>query len=470
MLIALPWRATIGKKLLGLEVLKENLNRLSFKEAYLRCMLSLITYSFFIPALMMFFNNKKQMLHDRIMKTIVVDNIYSNIKSDHSTKKARGTVQKTFRFIGISITLLLTAYVVFYMSVMGSLMLSNQRSYNNSFKGVPQINDYNDSNIIFYQKEAEKYSADFIEGKEMYEIFEADVKKDISLECILYFVKTYDKEAYHVGKYRVAARNKYANTGDKIKKAKKNEAHMGDHFYTYDINIINGIYSDVLTPWKEGSVSLCEGKIAVDKIYNVFLKKYIEKFSDYRRSINSFKSKSSYVNVDANNWLKELKVKHSDIFLEIKEDARKRRAALEKRELKRRQNRKKENILDIVSGKISYISDNYKDIDLNVPIKDNKTALMLAVEGDEPHLVDRLLLDGAKIIVDGKSAFDFVNKGTKRGKYIFGSLRIAEVREKDVNNEIVHFGYIDKTDTVSITLKSKFSCVKWDKLATCKVN
>ena len=52
---------------------------------------------------------------------------------------------------------------------------------------------------------------------------------------------------------------------------------------------------------------------------------------------------------------------------------------------------------------------------------------------------------------------------------ITADLRMAEIRDMDVNNDIVHMGYRNKTDIVSITLRPGSSCKKWEVYSNCKV-
>lgn len=83
-----PWRATIGKKLIGIEVLNyKELNNLSLIKAIFRFIIFYITFLFIaislmhpltfliatVPIFMMIFNAKDQTLHDLMAKSIVID-------------------------------------------------------------------------------------------------------------------------------------------------------------------------------------------------------------------------------------------------------------------------------------------------------------------------------------------------------------------------------------------------------------
>lgn len=170
----------------------------------------------------------------------------------------------------------MTAYVF------GSLAKHKQRSYDNSFHIKYQTKDYNDTKIIFYKKELERYSKEFIEAEGMYDIFAADTKKDLALGCIQYFIKRKNREEWiDIGSnYRKNARNKYANTEDKIQKAKKKSDYMGYHFYTFDLNMVNHIEDEITQVWSDKNDSICENKLPANELYEIFIEKYIPKFDD----------------------------------------------------------------------------------------------------------------------------------------------------------------------------------------------
>lgn len=73
-----PWQATIGKRVMGLEVTDLDGNRLSFLRAFLRSLAKIISsiplgIGFLIAA----FTARKQALHDIIVKTLVVQEMGS---------------------------------------------------------------------------------------------------------------------------------------------------------------------------------------------------------------------------------------------------------------------------------------------------------------------------------------------------------------------------------------------------------
>jgi len=149
----------------------------------------------------------------------------------------------------------------------------------------------------------------------MYDIFEADVKKDLSLGCIQYFIRRKNRETWidEGSKYRKNARNKYANTEDKIKKAKQNSDYMGHHFYTFDLNIVNHVVDDVTKVWSDKNESVCKNKLSTNELYEIFIRQYIARF-DNENIHSQFGSKPQQREID---WFNILKEKRSDIFQQI---------------------------------------------------------------------------------------------------------------------------------------------------------
>jgi len=300
------WHATLGGKLFGIKVLRANdFEALSFKWALIRFVISMVPFLlysylrglqhmmeippsptmsqlpqliFMLLPMVMFFTKKRQMIHDMIAKSIVVD---VNIKEEktHSNKTIY-VGRKILRGIGTLASLVVFGYLLFYVSVLYTLSKSSQSNYDNSFHIKYQTNDYNDSKIIFYNKELEKYSKKFIEAEAMYDIFEADVKKDLALGCMQYFIRRKNKESWieEGSNFRKNARNKYTITEEKIKKAKRNSNYMDKHFYTFDLNIVNHIEDDITETWSDKNESICEQKLSINNMYKIFVKKYTWEF------------------------------------------------------------------------------------------------------------------------------------------------------------------------------------------------
>ncbi len=308
------WRGTIGKKILGLEVLDKELNPLSLKHSSIRFASSLITYlilfspqlliallssvyyplgflAFIVvlfPILIMFTNNKRQVLHDLFAKTIVVDAAFMSQKREqYSEKEEQIKLPKKIvivRGIGILIIVAIGSYSLYTFTILtyvySSLYSHNKNKYDNSFHEKYKTNDYNNSKIIFYKKELEKYSMKFIEADGKYDIFEADVKKDLALNCLKYFLREHNETNWidQGSKFRKNARNKYAITEAKIEKAKENEDYMGKNFYFYDLNDVNHIEDDIANVWgkKDKNKETCQKSLSAHDMYQIFIYKYMK--------------------------------------------------------------------------------------------------------------------------------------------------------------------------------------------------
>jgi len=72
-MLSSSWRATIGKKIVAIEVVDIYGKQLTFNGASLRFVYSIISYMLIIPILIMLFDEKKQTFHDKMAKTIVLD-------------------------------------------------------------------------------------------------------------------------------------------------------------------------------------------------------------------------------------------------------------------------------------------------------------------------------------------------------------------------------------------------------------
>ena len=336
------WGTTTGGKFLGIRIYTEEMNNLSFLKASVRVIVSIMPFVLYqylrgmqhmmspapspevqmLPQLIfillpfiMFFTKKRQMLHDIVAKCIVIDVNKKVQVDDISPNKILYRGRMVIRIIGVVLFLIVGGYVLLYTSVFYMLGKQSSNSYNNSFHIKYETKDYNNTKIIFYKKELELYSKEFIEAEGMYEIFESDVKKDLALGCIRYFIKREGSDNWldEGATHRVSARNMYANTEDKIKKAKKKSDYMGHHFYTFDLNMVNHIEDEITQVWSDKNDSICENKLPANELYEIFIKKYIPKFDD--ENIHSrFGSKPQQREID---WFNILKEKRNDIFMQI---------------------------------------------------------------------------------------------------------------------------------------------------------
>ncbi len=293
-MISSSWGATFGKKILSIKVLDYQMQRVTFKKATIRYIYSIFSYMIILPLFMVFFTQKKQTFHDYFANTIVVDDIN---KYDYETnnefyeaykvKQVKEAKKKSIlRTVIIIIVILLIipplGYMAFYMSIFYKLYSARDKTYNNSFYTKYYIKDYNNSKIDFYNSELERHTKKFIDADDIYTKFETDVKKDISLNCIEYFIEQYDNTRWYdeSTNYRNGARNKYANTEEKIQQAKDNEKFMSHNFYTFDANLVRHKIDDITRVSPDSKKSICDDTKTVNELYTLFLPLYIQKFDE----------------------------------------------------------------------------------------------------------------------------------------------------------------------------------------------
>jgi len=293
------WRTTISGKLFGIEIVRaddqENLNFAATSIRFVVSFAPFVLYSYIrgmqhameLPTsatlaqlpqliyillpLVMLFTAKKQMIHDMIARSIVID---TNAQRTATSRKATSLLKT----ILILLFLVSVAYMVLYVSVFYKLARGKERAYDASFRMHYTTKDFNDTRIRFYQKELERYSKEFIEANGMYDIFAADTKKDLALNCIEAALKDHNVSDWiEMGSgFRKNARNKFANTKEMIKKAKANEDWMGHHFYDYDTNDVNHIEKKIANIWDpKVNKNTCDKLMPAAKMYDRFIQMYI---------------------------------------------------------------------------------------------------------------------------------------------------------------------------------------------------
>ena len=380
------FRGTPGKRILGLELLGLDFKPVGYGRAALRFVLKFFLWIFLtspiyvmalfshisefvgilgiiLPAaaiLMMLFNARRQVLYDYLAKTIVVDRAESDavsVSKAHTDEKKfqttprRWTPLKVFRTFGILAVVAVGAFSLYYfgmyMFVFGSLALHKQRAYDNSFHMHYTTRDHNDTRIRFYHKELDRYSKEFIEAEGMYDIFAADTKRDLALNCIEATLKDHNVSDWiDMGSnFRKNARNKYADTEARIKKAKANEDWMGRHFYDYDLNDVNHIERKIANIWEpEKNAKTCDALMPIEEMYRMFIEKYIpNRFEVLTRDRNEYDSAPSHGTLDKSfyarkvkkekNWLNLLQKKHPGVlqrWKKLKKDMEKKRKEKEK--------------------------------------------------------------------------------------------------------------------------------------------
>jgi ankyrin repeat protein/uncharacterized RDD family membrane protein YckC len=472
-LMITKWHTTLGGMLFGIKVLRsKDLGTLSFKWAFIRYLISIIPFLlysylrgmqhmmdippsptmtqvpqliFMLLPMIMFFTAKKQMIHDMVIQSVVIDT-NDDTQMQHSRQMVRKG-RKILRVVGTLAFLVMFGYLILYVSVFYTLAKDKQESYNASFTTHYQTNDYNNSKILFYKNELEKYSKEFIEADDMYDIFSTDVKTDLALGCIGYFLRQEDRDSWldMRNNFRKNARNKYANNEERIKKAKKNENYMGRHFYTFDLNMVNHITDKITKMWSDKNDSVCENTIFVDELYIKFINEYIPELENL--NIHSpYGSKPQQHELD---WFEILKLKHPDVF---------HHAQLQKNIIKKEKIRvKSKKVFECAKqnncsmGYLKNLPQEY----INAQNDEGKTPLMVAVENKNTmFLYDVAHLPIQLDIVDnnGKNIYDYAKQLESHS--IYGVIKYIEayqiIREKA---EIVSSTYSKRTGITEIVIR-----------------
>jgi len=442
------WHATLGGMLFGIKVFHvKDLEALSVGQALLRFVVSVVPFLlysylrgmqhmmdippsptasqlpqliFMLAPLIMLFSKKKQMIHDMVAKSVVIDanEVDKNVESKNVVYAGR----KILRVIGTLAFLVVFGYTVFYAFVFYKIARSQEGRYNASFSTHYQTNDYNNTKIIFYKKELDRYSKELVEAKEMYDIFRADTKKDLALGCISYFLRKEGCDSWidMASKFRKNARNKYADTEAKIKQAKRNENFMGKHFYTFDLNMVNDGVDKITKQWSDKNDSICENTVSVDELYDTFINKYIVEFEN--QNIHSpYGSMPQQRELD---WFEILKHKHPDILQKREEEREKYQKKLEEIYKKAKEREQKTKERKRIKSIARYNSDLKRGVppifaaiqnklndklteaiaageDINVHYK-NRTPLFHAIYNKDIKAVEALLKAGANPNIIGE--------------------------------------------------------------------
>jgi len=416
LLLSSSWSATVGQKILGLKVITINDEKLTFKQASLRVIYAFFLAPFILPLMMYFFSDKRQTLHDYLSKSVVVDRWYGvSAKEEGVVEIVTNRKKRIFRTIIVTIgfltVLIFVGYIVAYSSVMYVLYSSRDTAYNNSFYQTYHTNDYNDSRIQFYDGELHRYSKNFIVADKLYTIFEADVKRDLALGCIQYFVRRYDNDIWiDMGSgFRQNARNSYANTEKKIEKSKENEHFMGDNFYVYDTNMVNDIENDITKLWSDSNLSVCEDEMPVEVMYEPFILEYMDRF--IAQNINGHYAPSK----NESEWYQTLQLQFPEYFENIK-----RREAILKKEIKTKElkaieedkkrkkilfnqaiEEKKNPLLAAVWFEQNTVVEHmiYAHSDLNIKDRFGRTPIFIAVQVGNSYALEKLLENGAGMYI-----------------------------------------------------------------------
>ena len=192
---------------------------------------------------------------------------------NHPNDMNSSLFKKTLKIIGIIIMLCFTSIILLYVSF--GIMLKNDRE-----KGIKKrysihynTEDYNDSRIIFYNNELKESSEKFLLADNMYDIFEANSKREIALECIKLLRQEHNStQKYQVDKqikwFKQNAINYYTSSEDKVKKSIENENFLRKHSLEYNSYSLSEIYKQF--------PNRCTERLSVHTIYDKFIPLYIK--------------------------------------------------------------------------------------------------------------------------------------------------------------------------------------------------
>lgn len=290
------WKATVGKKFVGIQVVNYIGERINFKKASIRYFASLVSSLLVLPYLTVVFTKKKQAMHDMIAKTVVVDaayllknDMYNPDKAYHVKvfKKENNTLGRKIAYIFAVLffgALLYVSYpLIALFLVYGYMYTEKNIAYNKSFHTHYPEKEFNDSRVDFYKKELEKSSKNLVNAHGIVDIFEYDTKVDLALDCIQYYIKDNNETDWieEGSRIRKNARNKFTINDDLIERVKANEDSMGKNFYLYDLNLVNDITSDITNLWHDKSKkSLCDQNLSANQLYDTFLTSYLTRYID----------------------------------------------------------------------------------------------------------------------------------------------------------------------------------------------
>ena len=471
------WSTTIGGKLFGVEVFGANTSTLSFLKVSIRFFLSILPFLLYLylrnmqhvmspppspeiqmlPQLIfilipftMYLTKKRQMLHDAIVKSVVID-VNKKLQIGETSKYTIvGRGQQILRIIGIILVLIVGGYILIYTSVFYRIGKKSNNVYNNSFHMKYTTKDFNDSRIIFYNKELEQYSKAFVSADGMYDIFAADTKRDLALNCIQASLKEHNVSEWieKGSSFRKNARNKYATTEETIKKAKKNEDYMGHHFYDYDLNDVNHIENELANIWDTSkNKNTCDKHLPVSELFDAFMVRYIptreEALRNNKREFEQAKNtgmlnKSFYKKEieTTTRWLNILHAKYPNIEQKIVELKIEKAKVLQKaREKKRKEAYQRKIELAWLAAEKNnlYTGGYYRNVDLNLRNDKGQTPLMIAVKNGFINVIQQFSkgkIDVALKDNQGNTAFDYLQKHTDTKEIkLFQALKLLEIRQ-----------------------------------------
>jgi uncharacterized RDD family membrane protein YckC len=490
------WKGTLGKRMVGLYVLKTDLSPVSFVQASLRYLYSMLIYLpliayltglvsieaenekvrwmvwfiTLIPFLMMFFNAKRQTLYDYFAKTVVVESVVNilgqpnTLETTPNANTKPTALQRSMRG-GMGIIILIPlVYGILYLVVM-YIAFGGEKS-EIPVTSVEKVYEYNNTKIDFYKKELEDATAEFIEAEGMYDIFRGDVKRTLSLNCISSFLKGEGNKDWlnEMSRYRDNARNKYANTVERVKKANKNMSYIRQHFHDYGLGEADEIIDDISSAREaENNVQTCNKLLTSTTMYYIFLEKYISNREATRVGYKIEYAQARPSGTLSKSFYKKEMEQTSKWIKEIKENLKNTSTLSGNKSIKLRHEREFSNEeKDIWNcAKKGYVraSGNYKNKNLNFQNEKGQTPLMMAVKNGNHSVIDGFsegILDVNIKDIEGKTAYDYIENDDKKYRsQMIGTIKMAEVSQifRD-KASILEIGYDNDSEIIKVRIKN----------------
>ncbi len=452
-MLSSSWRATVGKKVVGLEVLDTNLVQLTFREATFRFLYSFVSYSFILPIFMIFFNDKKQTFHDYFAKTIVIDSVTM------STNK----IIKAIRVLGISIVALVSVYLL-YMFVMftfvyGSIYMGQKKSHVNAYKIMHQLPNMDDSVIKFYSEKLIDIEKIFIQNNDVYSLFKSKVQEEILINCAMKrYEELGDEEYFRHARYLAdnARNSQIRNSKKEIETVMEHEKMYFEQHNSFDLDLIDSVHEQLAVDMQN---YVCSKDTSFEKLYKDFLLIYLSRQHYIEDDIESNSLLKKIVDKEPEVWKDFLKKQVEAKMQEIEDKiyAEKMKKKNEKKKLLEKQNRLWQSAKEGSIYRVGF----FKDMNANIRNDKGQTPLMLAVKNGYDMVVSMLGEATVDVWVkdnEGKTAFDYIKQPTNRQEKrlhdsMYGALKILEV-EQIIGDRasIPHIGYRTKTGIVNVSI------------------
>lgn len=233
----------------------------------------------------------------------------TNIRQTKTKPSIVDISKNTLKYTGYTIAGVLSIFLLIILFIKYNIDSNSSKNYKKTFYEHHQTNDYNDSKIIFYNNELEKYTLSFMRATTKYDIFKSYSEQEIAHQCIAILLENYsvNNTSNLVHKFKLNARNKYKNSEKLINRASKNQKFISRYFtnsstyITYPIrNILHGM------------PRLCADMVSVEHIYSIFIPQHIKSISEQiesRKHNMSTTNNSNHGQRKVNNlisWLNNL--------------------------------------------------------------------------------------------------------------------------------------------------------------------